>query len=354
MVGAACARELAVAGRRVLLVERGPTLGAAWSAAAGMLAPQIETEPEAPLFDLGIAGRERYVTLASELLEGTGLDIGLWGSGIANVATDDKTATVLRSRVALQRQHGHLCDWLDAGEVRVRWPQLGPTCGALWAPREATLDPNHLVRAMLLDAQRRGATLVQDEIVALECDDGRVTGVRGREHYMAPDVILAVGAWSGRLDGLPRPLAVEPVRGQMATAPWPTGMPPGVFYHNHGYMLYREGVAIMGSTMEYVGFRPQVTEDGLASIIEKVRPLHPGLSRSAITRSWAGLRPVSPDGLPIIGPEPRLRGLWYATGHGRNGILLAGITGVIVRELLEHAPPREDIQLFRPERFWDW
>jgi glycine oxidase len=224
----------------------------------------------------------------------------------------------------------------------------------MWAPREATLDPGQLVRALLLDAQRLGATLVHDEVVALECHDGVVTGVRGRERYAAPDVVVAAGAWSGRLDGLPRPLAIEPIRGQMAAAPWPAGMPPGVFYHDHGYMLFREGEAILGSTMEYVGYRPQVSEAGLASILAKVRPLAPDLLRGGLLRTWAGLRPMSPDGLPIIGAEPWVRGLWYATGHGRNGILLAAITGVLVREMIEHAPPHEDTQLFRPERFWDW
>jgi glycine oxidase len=353
-VGAACARELAVAGRRVLLVERGKPDGAAWRAAAGMLAPQIETEPEAPLFDLGIAGRERYVILASELLEGTGIDIGLWGSGIANVATDERTAGVLRTRVALQRQHGHLCDWLDAGEVHARWPQLGPSCGALWAPREATLDPNDLVRALLHDAQRRGATLVQDEIIAIECTNGKVSGVRGKDRYSAPDVVVAAGAWSGHLDGLPRPLSVEPVRGQMAAVPWPAGLPPAVFYHHNSYMLYRNGEAILGSTMEYVGFRPQVTEAGLASIVSKVSALHPTLASIGVQRSWAGLRPMSPDGLPIIGAEPSLPGLWYATGHGRNGILMAGITGVLVRELLDRTATREELPLMRPDRFWTW
>jgi len=353
-VGAACARELAAAGRRVLLVERGAAGGEAWHAAAGMLAPQIESEPEAPLFDLGIAGRERYVLLASQLLEGTGIDIGLWGSGIANLATDERTAAVLRTRVALQRQHGHLCDWLDAEEVRARWPQLGATCGAMWAPREATLDPNLLVRALLLDAQRCGATLVQDEIVAVESAHGKVTGVRGRQHYSAPDVVIAAGAWSGRLDGLPRPLSVEPVRGQMAAVPWPAGLPPAVFYHHDGYMLFREGEAILGSTMEYVGFRPQVTEAGLAGIVTSLSALYPPLANARLQRSWAGLRPMSPDGLPIIGREPSLEGLWYATGHGRNGILLAGITGTLVRELLEGAPTREELPLFRPDRFWNW
>jgi glycine oxidase len=343
-----------VAGRHVLLIERGVPVGEAWRAAAGMLAPQIETEPEAPLFDLGIAGRERYVILASELLENTGIDIGLWGSGIANVATDERTAAVLRTRVALQRQHGHLCDWLDAGEVRARWPQLAPSCGALWAPREATLDPSDLVRALLLDAQRRGATLVQDEIVSIECVNGKVAGVRGKERYAAPDVVIAAGAWSGHLDGLPRPLSVEPVRGQMAAVPWPAGMPPGVFYHHNSYMLFREGEAILGSTMEYVGFRPQVTEAGLASIVAKVSALYPSLATTGLQRSWAGLRPMSPDGLPIIGAEPSLPGLWYATGHGRNGILMAGITGVLVRQLLDRTATREELSLLRPDRFWTW
>ena len=353
-VGAACARELARGGRRVLIVDRGTPDGEAWRAAAGMLAPQIESVPEDPLFDLGLAGRERYGILAPELLDSTGIDIGLWQSGIAHLAVDEASGAELRLSVSLQRQQGHLCDWLDATEVRAQWPWLGPSHGALWAPREGAVDPVRLVEALLADAKAHGAVVVQDQVGHLEQVGGRVTGVRGRDFYPAPDVVIAAGAWSGVIHGMPRPLSVEPVRGQMAALAWPLGVPPAIMYNRDCYLVYRDGEALIGSTMEYAGFDHSVTPEGIAKIRVAVTALYPPLASLTIRRSWAGLRPVTPDGKPIVGAEPRLPGLWYAAGHGRNGILLAGITGVIIRELLDREEPREENDALRADRFWRW
>ena len=124
-----------MAGRRVLVLDPEGDSGQAWRAAAGMLAPQLEANQEDPLLDLGLAAREHCQTLANALKESTGIDVGLWRQGIAHVAADEKEAGELWSKVAWQRQQGHLADWLDADEVRTRWPWLGPTAGALWAPR---------------------------------------------------------------------------------------------------------------------------------------------------------------------------------------------------------------------------
>jgi glycine oxidase len=354
-VGAACARELSLTGRRVLVLEPGGEMGQGWRAAAGMLAPQIEARDEDPLLELGLAGRELYGSLAGALRETTGIDIGLWREGIAWVAASEAEAGELRARCAWQRQHGHLSDWLDADEVKARWPWLGPTAGALWAAREGAVEPEKLVAALLADAQRLGAVVLQDTVTGLDQRGDRVVGVIGTSsRYAAADVILAAGAWSGLVEGLPRPLAVAPVRGQMAALPWPEGAPRGIVYGHGCYLLARGDEAIVGSTMEYVGFRPEVTSAGLARIFAGVTALCPSLTTAAVKRTWAGLRPVSPDGLPIIGPEPRLPGLWYATGHGRNGILLAGITGVVVRQLIAGEPTVEDIDAFAPSRFWSW
>ncbi len=343
-----------MAGRRVLIVDRGSIEGEAWRAAAGMLAPQIEAVPEDPLFDLGLAGRERYGILAPSLLSATGIDIGLWQSGIAHLALDEASAADLRLSVSLQRQQGHLCDWLDADEVKARWPWLAPSHGALWAPREGAVDPVRLVEALLADAKAHGAQVVQDQVVRIEQVDGRVTGARGRDAYAAPHVVIAAGAWSGSIAGIPRPLSVEPVRGQMAALPWPIGVAPAIMYNRDCYMLYRDGEALIGSTMEYAGFDPTTTPAGIDRIRAAVTGLYPQLASLTIRRTWAGLRPVSPDGRPIVGAEPRLPGLWYATGHGRNGILLAGITGVIIRELLDGDDPREELEALRADRFWRW
>ena len=354
-VGAACARELAQAGRRVLVLEPGGELGQGWRAAAGMLAPQIEAEDEDPLLELGLAGRELYSQLVEPLREATGVDIGLWREGIAHVAANEAEAADLRSRCAWQRQHSHLADWLDADEVRARWPWLGPTAGALWAAREGALEPGKLVDALLIDAERHGAVLARDTVVAIDQANGRAVGVIGRcSRYTAGDIVLAAGAWSGTIEGPPRPVAVAPVRGQMAALPWPEGARRAIIYGHDCYIVARGEEAIVGSTMEYVGFRSEVTTEGLAQLFSGVTALCPSLTRASVRRTWAGLRPVTPDGLPIIGAEPRLGGLWYATGHGRNGILLAGITGVILRQLITGEPTVEDIEAFAPSRFWAW
>jgi glycine oxidase len=351
-VGAACARELAATGRSVLVLEPGGDFGQAWRAAAGMLAPQIEADGADPLLRLGIVARDHYLPLAASLRESTGIDVGLWLEGIARVAGDDAEAGELRSKVASQRQEGHTAAWLDSSEVRGRWPWLGPTAGALWSERDGALDPAQLVLALLADARRHGAEVVSDRVAAVEQAGGRISGVSGDAgRYAAGDVVVAAGAWSGQITGLPRTIPVQPVRGQMAAVPWPAGIGRAIVYHKDCYLLARGKEAVLGSTMEFVGFQPEVTPDGIARIFAATVALCPGLVRGKLRRTWAGLRPVTPDGLPIIGAEPRLPGLWYATGHGRNGILLAGLTGVLIRQLIGGERVGVDLGALNPERF---
>jgi glycine oxidase len=353
-VGAACARELAEGGRKVLLIDRGDEQGEGWRAAAGMLAAQAGGDPDDPLLELGIAGRERYAELAPLLLEHTGVDIGFCQEGIARVAADEGDAGQLRSQVASQRQQGHVCDWFDADEVRSNWPWVGEAHGALWAPKEAALDPSRLVAALLADAQRHGAQVINDEVVSVDRKGDRIVGVAGKDQYKGGEVIIAAGAWSGRIKGLPRPLSIEPVRGQMAALPWPAELKPAIVVGAGGYLIARESEAVVGSTMEHAGFEVEVTSGGLARIFAAATHLCPALAKVEVTRTWAGLRPVTPDGLPIIGREPLVEGLWYATGHGRNGILLAAITGVTMARLLSGDQDVEDLESVRPDRFWTW
>jgi glycine oxidase len=334
------------------MLEPGGDIGQAWRASAGMLAPQIEADGSDPLLEIGLAARHCYRPLAQALQETTGIDIALWQEGIARVAGTSDEAEELKAKVAWQQQQGHTCDWIDSAEVRGRWPWLGPTAGALWAANDGALDPERLVEALRADAQRLGATVVSDRAVRLERSGEKVSGVTGAAgRYSAPVVVLAAGAWSGLLDGLPRPIPVQPVRGQMAALPWPGDVPRAILYHKDCYLLARSGEAIIGSTMESVGFHPEVTPEGLARILTATMVLCPGLIRSKVKRSWAGLRPMTPDGLPILSGESRLRGLWYATGHGRNGILLAAISGMLVRQLVDGEKPLVSLQAFAAERF---
>jgi glycine oxidase len=180
-----------------------------------------------------------------------------------------------------------------------------------------------------------------------------VTGVLTASGSLAADAVLvAAGCWSGRIAGMPRPLTVEPVRGQMIALDWPAGEPTSVAFGSNGYVLRRGEEALVGSTMEYAGFEPSVTADGVSRLLETATQLYPALDAAPVRRRWAGLRPGSPDGRPIIGRDPTLQGLWYATGHGRNGILLAAITADIIADLYSDQPVEHDLSSVSPARFW--
>lgn len=354
VVGAAAARELARDGRRVAVLDPDDERGQAWRAAAGMLAPQIEAAESDALHELGVAGRDRYSELAPELLADTGIDIGLWREGIAQVATDGAQAETLRARVAQQRQQGQVIDWLDADEARNRWPWVRELAGALWAPMDGALDPRALVHALLTDARNHGATTIRTEVAAVRRTGDRITGVSADDTYSADDVIIAAGAWSGRIRGLPRPLSVEPVRGQMAALPWPAEVPRTILYSEDCYVVARGDEAIVGSTMEYTGFDASVSDEGQQRIWAAIRNLSPPIGAARAHRTWAGLRPVTPDGLPIVGAAPGVAGLWYATGHGRNGVLLAGITAQLLQQMLRGEPVHEHVAAMNPSRLWKW
>lgn len=351
-VGAACAWELASSGRKVLVLQGNGEPGEAWRAAAGMLAPQIETGASDPLLRLGLGGRDHYPQLAATLQEDVGVDLGLWQDGICRVAKSEGEAEQLGRQVAWQQEHGLSCEWLTQDEVRRRWPWLAPTEGALRAPEDGALDPERLVEGLLAGARMLGSALTSDKALAVLSSGSRIEGVRGQlGNYFAGEVVVAAGAWSGLLEGLPRALPVRPVRGQMAALPWPDDTPRAIIYHRDSYLLGRRGEAVIGSTMEEAGFQSEVTPSGMAQIFNSTMSLCPGLLRSKVRRTWAGLRPMTPDGLPIVGPEPLLDGLWYATGHGRNGILLAGITGMLLRQLMDRIQPAYDLLAFSPNRF---
>src|SRR5438270_13100613 len=176
-VGAACARSAAARGLHVAIFEPGPDPAAASPASAGMLAAQIEPTDDA-LVGLSVRARDLYEPLAPALRETTGIDIGFWRAGIAAVAFDDAAADRLKEDVARQRQAGLRCDWLEADEVRERWPGAAPDCqGALFAPEDGALDPQALTRACLADARRLGAALHAEPVESIQVAAGRVTGV---------------------------------------------------------------------------------------------------------------------------------------------------------------------------------
>src|SRR6266567_218215 len=192
-----------------LICEPGPDPAAASAASAGILGPQIERTDDT-LRALGLRARDLYESLAPTLAENTGIDIGLWRDGIASLAFDESEAERLRDVVAHQRQAGLRCDWLEAEEVAERFPATAPCLGAMFAPEDGAVDAPALARALHADAKRHGARTLNARVTRLTTILGRATGVEiPAGKIKAEHVIIAAGAWSTRIDHLPRTLPVQ-------------------------------------------------------------------------------------------------------------------------------------------------
>lgn len=357
VVGAACARALSQRGSRVMLLDTGPPRGAASLIAAGMLAPLAEAAAQDPMLGWAVRARDLYVDLAPILLEETGVDIGIWTEGIMQLAFTEEEVAKTKSEVAWRRQSGFTSEWLSPEEVREQAPGISEeVLGAAFAPEDGSVEPVALLEAMLKSAESKGTEIVRDQTVQQVLVDGdRAEGVKtATETLYAGAVVIAAGAWSGTIGGMPRPLTVEPIKGQIAILDWPAQEPRTILYGAGGYVLTHGPQVIAGSTMEYVGFDASTTDQGLSHIRETAARLYPSLEGAAVRNSRAGFRPMTPDGMPIVGPDPHLDRLWYATGHGRNGILLAGCTGELVAQLHAGEAVEYDLNPISPSRFWDW
>jgi glycine oxidase len=352
-VGAACAWALCRAGATVRVIQPPALAGEAWRASAGMLAAQIEADANDPGWALDLAGREFYREHAAVLRAESGIDIGLLECGVVQLALHEADAAPLRARVAWQQARGQQAEWLDPEVVRSRWPWLAPSVGAFWSPNDGALDPLRLVDAFRTASQRAGAEWITDRVRSIDRTGNTLLGAIGdRGRYPAGAVVIASGAWAGSCLDLPRPLPVRPVRGQMAAFPWPDGVDPAVVYGAGGYLLCRGMELLAGSTMEEAGFDAAVTEAGRTGIQQRASAVYPALRRMSPTRTWAGLRPGTPDGRPIVGAEPALPGLWYAAGHGRKGIVLAGVTAErIAASIIGHAGDDPRFAALDPARF---
>src|SRR2546422_2115323 len=206
VIAPACARAAALRQLHPVIREPAPAPAAASPAAAGMLGAQIEPSDDLML-GLGVGGRDVYKHLAATLKDTTGIDIAFGRGGIAAAAFDEPQADGLREAAALQRQAGLRCDWLSGDEVRERWPGAAPEAtGALLASEDGAVDPQALTRALLADARRLGASLLPRKADQLIISGDRVTGiVAGGETLPVEQVVVAAGAWSPLLEGLPRP-----------------------------------------------------------------------------------------------------------------------------------------------------
>jgi glycine oxidase len=354
IVGLSAARVLAAAGARTIVIERARVGAEASTAAAGMVAPQAETAEDSPLLELALRGRDHHLALAPALEAETGLSVDLACRGLIELAFTDEDLRRLEARRSWQTRRGLAAEALGPAEVRESEPNVNPAvCGGLYIPGDRCVDNVRLVRALAASAVARGASIVTGRpVTGLVVERGAVAGVQAAtEAFRAPVVINAMGAWASQLAGDPLPPPVEPVRGHIVAFDMAPALLRHVVCSPRGYLVPRaDGRTLAGSTAERAGFDKIVTAAGLGTVLGIALEIAPILGDVPVADSWVGLRPGTPDGLPVIGPGA-LPGLFHAAGLYRNGILMGPLVGEIVAGLVRGLASPVDLAPFSITRF---
>ncbi len=363
VIGAAIAFELAGEKLRVLVVDRQqPAREASW-AAAGMLSPGPDSPEAATLVPLGKESLQLYPAFVAGIEEASGRTVDFAREGTFEVFAGPDGENARDKMIEEYRDLGLAIETISVAAARGLEPELGAAVSAAaWLPYEATVDPRLLTEAVLVAAERRGAEIRGDcAVESLLCERGACTGVAvaGGQKIEGERVVIAAGTFCGTIkdcvsggDGnMARYAPVRPVRGQLVALRSASVKLKKVLRSSRGYLVpRRDGRIIAGSTLENAGFVKQVTPEGIRKILEGAKELAPALAGAEIVEQWAGLRPDSPDHLPIIGPT-EMKGLLIATGHYRNGILLAPVTAKIVRDWIVSGKASFMAENFSPLRF---
>ena len=360
VAGLGIAWRLAQAGCAVTVYDRGEAgHGASW-AAAGMLAAAVETEPgEEPLLQLALESQILWPDFADELEAASGISVEYRGEGTLVLALNRDDAEQLRHSFEFQTRLGLDLEWLSGVEVRRREPHLKPgIAGAVLSPRDHQVDNRCLGRALAAAVRGAGVALYENcPVREVVVTGGRAAGVvTDRDTEPADVVVLAAGAWSREIGGLPASALppVRPIKGQMMALQMDPAAPllsHVVWLPRGGYLVpRRDGRLIVGGTVEERGFDATITAGGLLALIDGAWRALPGIEELPVAETWVGFRPGSRDDAPMLGPGA-LDGLVIATGHHRNGILLTPVTAAVVSSYILTGRLPELARPFSPERF---
>ena len=357
IIGGSIAWELARRGLHPLVLDRQEAGREASWAAAGMLQTAPESADGFPLVPLARASLALYPEFVAAIEADSGRTVGLRRTGAMEIFFSSDAARELSTLIALHHGLGLPAEALPLDEALEIEPALSRhTQAAALLPQECALDSRALTDAVLAAAVARGAVVLAGVgVESLIVNGARVEGVIAAGHRFAADhVILAAGAFSSRLDAARRYAPTRPVRGQMVALL--SSAPPirRVLRSTRGYIVPRDDARpqrlVAGSTLENAGYEKRVTPEGIARVLEAAQEIVPDLAAAEIVETWSGLRPDTPDHLPILGPT-ELEGLTIATGHFRNGILLAPITAKLIAEWITERRVSFDWDIFSPLRF---
>ncbi len=358
LIGSSIAFELAGAKLRVAIFDRQePGREASW-AAAGMLSPAPDSPRDLPLVPLGRESLRLYPDFVKAIEEASGESACLRWEGTLELFFGAEAQADQDRRVALCRSLGLKADAVDSTTARLWEPALGPdSSSALWLPDEGTVEPRALTSAVIAAARRRGVEIFPScPITQVLQRNGLCVGVvAGGEDIFASCVVVAAGCYSSLITSdsasVVRFAPTRPVRGQMMALRAEGAGIRRVLRSERGYLVpRRDGRIVAGSTSEDAGFEKRVTPEGIKKIFDAATELLPALAAAVVAETWSGLRPGTPDDLPILGPT-EIDGLLIATGHYRNGILLAPVTARLLRQWIVTGKTEFDDAAFSPLRF---
>ncbi len=358
LIGSAVALRLAQEGLRVALLDKNtPGREASW-AGAGMLSPAPDTSASIPLVPFARASLGLYPQFVAEIEEVSGRQTGYRSEGTIELLFSADAERDLSTLVALHHALGLPTEPLPLDEAAKLEPAITRCArAAAYLPYEAFVDNRALIEALLAAASKSGVELFPATPVrGLVVEHGRCTGVRTENGtiFGAHDVIVAAGAFSSLLEGIVPPVATRPIRGQMVALKFQQKPIRHVIRSERGYLVPRDSAVpqrlVTGSTLEDAGFNKSVTAGGIEKILSTAQELVPKLTNAEVVEVWSGLRPDTPDHLPLLGPAG-VDGVTIATGHYRNGILLTPITAKLVREWIVEKRVSMDWEIFSPLRF---
>ena len=354
VIGGAIALELARAGLRVAVFDRQQAGQEASWASAGILSPAPENPGMVAMVPLGKASLALYPEFVGWVEEISGKSTGFRPKGTLEALFSNDAKAELSTIIALHHGLGLKADPLRAEDARELEPALNEEVeAAVLRPDEGSVDSRVLTAAILKAAERSGAEIFSgDGAKAIWRNGNRCAGlVLQKEKVEAKWTIIAAGCFSATIEGIAQYVPVRPAKGQMAALRADDLKMERVLWSEKIYLVPRnDGRILAGATIEYAGFDKRTTAGGIAKILSAAIDLAPGLANAHIEETWAGLRPDSPDHLPILGPTD-VDGLVIATGHFRSGILLAPITARLVREWITEQRVSADWDRFSPLRF---
>jgi len=353
--GSSVAFELSKRGKKVLLLEKDRIASKASSAAAGMLAAQAELDDDGPLFQLAKKSRGMFPRVADEIKELTSIDIELINAGMYKIALTEQDEDQFKKVIKVHQAAGEQAEWLSGEKVRRKEPVLSDEIlGAMFVPNDGQVSAPQLTKGYVKAAVALGTELKEYiDVQSFIVRNDKVAGVVTNEgEFYSDSVIVAGGAWSGRLlqeTGLT--LSTYPVKGECFSVLTKRPLLTGTIFSHGCYLVPKKGGRlIVGATVKPHTFNQTVTVDGISTLMCKAQKLVPEISGAEWEKAWAGIRPQTGDGLPYLGEHPAYQGLFIATGHFRNGILLSAITGEVVSDLVERKQPAVDVTPFHINR----